>query len=414
LSSFTNFYERDLNLKIVKKIICLVALLAIVPLHGQWVLQNSGTSELLSDVYCITEDLAFVVGENGTILKTIDGGENWVQKTSGSNLNLIKVQFVDNLIGFAFGYNPAIGVGTIFKTVNGGESWNSIVSSITYYQNYPFSYGFYCINENIFYFSDNGLIKKTIDGGATITTVSSGYQEVEFITDQIGFSFNSNNNLIKSLDSGITWVALNNDYTRSFSFLNENNGFLMTSNGLYNTQNGGVDFNFLGSPASGTNLLLATSGNVVWGIPIDCLLDGSPCFSIRGEIVGANDFQITTGPPFKAIHFANPTKGFAILGSLIYKNTTGTMLGINEIDLTKKISIYPNPATEQINIAVNEKSIEPFTIEITDFLGKKVYSQYYHQAIEVLNIDTKTFSKGMYLLTINSQNKRETQKVIVN
>jgi hypothetical protein len=370
---------------------------------------------MLNDVYCITQDIVVVVGNNGTILKTTDGGTTWVQKTSGTDLNLIKVQFVENQIGFAFGYNPSSGLGTIFKTVNSGESWSSILSSIIYYQNYPFSYGFNCINENTFYFSDDGLIKKTSDGGVTIIPVSSGHQQIQFVNEQIGYSFNSNNNLIKSLDSGVIWSTMNSDYTLSFSFLNENNGFISTSTGLYNSQNGGISFNYLSSPESGTNSLLATTENVVWGIPIDCLLNGSPCFSIRGEIVDANNFQITTGPPFKAIHFANPTNGYAIEigGYDIFKNTTGTMLGLNEVSKKQNLTIYPNPATNQITVSLAEMPTQSFEIEITNMLGKKVYSQSY-QPINNVSIDTKAFSKGVYFLTAIQHEKKETQKILIN
>jgi len=50
----------------------------------------------LKDVCCITEDFVVIVGNEGNILKTLDGGINWQQKNSGitskSNKNSIHKQ----------------------------------------------------------------------------------------------------------------------------------------------------------------------------------------------------------------------------------------------------------------------------------------------------------------------------------
>ena len=48
-----------------------------------WTEQNSGTSEWFNDIYFVDNQTGWAVGEKGTIVATIDGGETWTSQTSG-------------------------------------------------------------------------------------------------------------------------------------------------------------------------------------------------------------------------------------------------------------------------------------------------------------------------------------------
>jgi len=79
----------------------------------------------------------YIVGFSGSILKTIDGGNNWVQQTSGTGAFLKSVEFIDSLVGYAAGDG-----GVILKTTNGGVTGFKQVSGaipldFKLYQNYP-------------------------------------------------------------------------------------------------------------------------------------------------------------------------------------------------------------------------------------------------------------------------------------
>jgi photosystem II stability/assembly factor-like uncharacterized protein len=55
------------------------------------------------------------VGEDGTILRTINGGAAWTAQDSGTTNWLSGVSFIDANTGWAVG-----GSGTILHTTNGG------------------------------------------------------------------------------------------------------------------------------------------------------------------------------------------------------------------------------------------------------------------------------------------------------
>ena len=99
--------------------IFLFALFVINSANAQWVWQNPSTTyNTLYSICFPTSSIGYIVGGHGTILKTLNGGEDWEIQTSGTLEYLNSVFFVDENTGYAVGVN-----GTILKTTNGGEEW---------------------------------------------------------------------------------------------------------------------------------------------------------------------------------------------------------------------------------------------------------------------------------------------------
>ena len=71
-----------------------------------------------SSVFFVNTDTGYVVGGNGTILKTINGGSDWTTQLSGTSNWLGSVYFTDGNTGYAAGSQE-----TILKTDDGGTNW---------------------------------------------------------------------------------------------------------------------------------------------------------------------------------------------------------------------------------------------------------------------------------------------------
>jgi photosystem II stability/assembly factor-like uncharacterized protein len=103
----------------------------IIHMDGQgWKRQSSGTDVLLRDVFFINDTFGWAVGKN-TILFTDDGGNNWDPqlqiRPEGPDLFLSGV-FMNDIDGWAVGYRqsniPLVKKSPIiFKTSNGGRKW---------------------------------------------------------------------------------------------------------------------------------------------------------------------------------------------------------------------------------------------------------------------------------------------------
>lgn len=377
-----------------------------MPFYGQWVFQTTVTGENLNDVFCITEDIVVVVGDAGTISKTSDGGTNWMQKTSNTSQNLKKVQFVNLDIGYAIGAN-----GTLIKTIDGGESWSTISTGVT--NNLT---GLSCLNESDFFISGDGPIMKTINGGQTFEVINTSdfafIDSIQFLNILTGYASNLNA-LYKTTDGGNTWNIIHENDVFSFFFQNENIGFINATDGLSKTIDGGTNFNYLDSISSIQYKLFATTENVIWGVPVRCLLDGSPCYSTRGEITDMGLFQREDySPEFQSIHFSNPTIGYACYGGSVFKNSTGTLSIVNQLNSKGSMQIAPNPASNKITISFKNNINFNFSIEIIDNLGKTIFSKSFQDANQT-TINTSSFAKGLYFISVVNQEKIQTQKLII-
>src|ERR1700680_4708681 len=102
-------------------LIILHSSLQIVYSQSGWYILNTGLSRTsLYSLYFINENTGYVVGHNGTIIKTTNGGVNWIIQQSNNNNDFKGVYFIDSNVGYIVGYNS-----TFLKTTNGGNLWNN-------------------------------------------------------------------------------------------------------------------------------------------------------------------------------------------------------------------------------------------------------------------------------------------------
>jgi len=75
------------------------------------------------------------------------------------------------------------------------------------------------------------------------------------------------------------------------------------------------------------------------------------------------------------------------------------ILGIDDINAGTQFTIFPNPASNTINISSNQTPIT--SIAIKDVLGKLVYSEEF-SATDSRTLDISSFAKGMYFVLVNN------------
>ena len=380
---------------------------------AQWVELDPGVDDVLYDIYAITPDIAVAVGANGTIIKSIDGGETWQQKESGTTKNLLKVQFPTSEIG----YITAMG-NTFWKTIDGGETWFSIDGSSN-----CFFHNFSWVSEELIYNTCSGVLVKSIDGGYSWTDIGSvSLESLQFKSNNIGYGRKSNGNLLKTENGGETWMELNY-IANPFQFLDENTGFFY-GYGLYKTIDGGYNFEHFGGGEGWelTNIYVIDENNI-WGILIGAL-DGDPTTRGIVKVHILEDGTYTediwydgdSGIDMARIHFADEHTGYIVgykYGNpTIWKNGTGTnTMSTNEPIAMHEIKIYPIPTTDEINISFEK----PFSgvVSLYDFTGKQICSS---NLIKKNNahINVGKLAKGTYILTVKGKENTYSKKIIIN
>lgn len=122
-----------------------------------WVKQNSGTTKLLYMPFFTDQNNGTIVGQQGTILRTTDGGITWNSQYSTTLHSLTSVYFSNANNGVAVGAS-----GTVLKTEDSGETWVNQNSGFVF--NFITALSF--VNSNVgVAVGENGLIIKTTDRG---------------------------------------------------------------------------------------------------------------------------------------------------------------------------------------------------------------------------------------------------------
>jgi len=85
------------------------------------------------------------------------------------------------------------------------------------------------------------------------------------------------------------------------------------------------------------------------------------------------------------------------------------VLSVEENQLEKVISIYPNPSKEFVNIDVKSNSIEIYEVSIIDFQGRIICNN----LNDFKTIDISKLSKGIYFVKVVSKNKTSITKKII-
>ena len=395
---------------------------------AQWVAQSTGNvnASTFTDVYAITPEIVIVTGDNGTILKTNNGGSTWQQKSSGTNQTLGKIQFPTPNTGYVVSDGAQL-----LKTTDSGDTWFPIdvpnISSI---------YSMSCINQNLIFLSCkdasyNSILFKSSNGGISWEKVIGNdlqqkFFDIQFLNGEIGYASSSSvyhsseNNILKTLDGGNNWVQIDNS-RGSFNFTGGSEGFSYQF-GLLKTTDGGENFVKLGQ---GSLYLLSKifpiNENAVWGIFEDLTLCGC---GKRGLVRmtydsenGYKEYVQNLDAYISSIYFSNEKLGYAVGRengkASIWKNTTADLtLNTKENEFKKSINVFPNPTSDKIHISMNNQLSDEMTIAISDMTGKLIHQQNFNNKKE-LTIDVHNFIKGNYILTVKNQSQSYSQKIII-
>ena len=229
------------------------------PIHPKPTLYN------LNDLHFNSQNEGWVVGVDGTILYTNDGGLNWITQHYNKDESFYSVYFINENEGWVVGWSD------IYHTKDKGNIWEK-QEQITPDPAYMGSLldVFFLDSNNGWIVGTNKTILKTTDGGANWTKqmFSLGSRELQissvFFTDEqhgtaVGGSYYPLQGLILTTnDGGITWDELVIDAPNSHGFnrvyfQDSLKGWITGMSGsvipvsLYRTIDGGISWDTIGN-----------------------------------------------------------------------------------------------------------------------------------------------------------------------
>ena len=210
----------------------------------EWVVQESGTTINLYDVYFVDENNGWIVGDSSIILHTKNGGQDWIEQISPvDSIIFEKIYFPNAQDGYIVGWE-----GTILYTKDGGETW--VKSEIG--PDYPIlDLSFinadtgWAVGADFFGERRRGIILNTQDGGVT--------WELQFESDTTKPFSSLSFFAIEFTDSLNGW-AFAGDYFDIFS-----------STYLYRTTDGGIEWNITGTEFYAPLWEISVHNDTIWG-----------------------------------------------------------------------------------------------------------------------------------------------------
>lgn len=161
---------------------------------GIWVQKCSVSS---SSVFFSNLNSGWAVGEGGSVLKSIDTGESWVPKTSGTTSDLNLVRFYNDNIGICAGSS-----GVVLLSTDGGESWISKSGPSLYDCSFTSS-------TTIWGATAGGTVYKTTNFGDSWSPLNTGIGGTNsfFTSENMGWVASGGNNIFK-YEENVTPVEL--------------------------------------------------------------------------------------------------------------------------------------------------------------------------------------------------------------
>lgn len=139
---------------------------------------------------------------------------------------------------------------------------------------------------------------------------------------------------------------------------------------------------------------------------------------ISNSTVANPNFTIATLGTFTITMTVNDANGSSQVVNVV-NTSTCVGAGVNELtNLIGNVTLYPNPTSDMTTLVIDANKAQTLSIVITDVTGKVVSSILQNQNISVgqnkITLNTAEFSNGIYFVTLNSVNGKETVKLIVN
>ena len=259
-----------------------------------WVRKTFATSGRLNErrrlysIHCITSGTCIASGGadatppvvRAVIYRTTDAGTNWSYLTNGPS-TWWSVHCTGNTCYGASDQN-------VYKSTDFALTWSGLINSGSGGRN---AYAVYCMNVDTCTWGGSlGMIRKTVDGGTSWSTKSSGVTRSLRATylsgGNVGWTVGDTGIILKTNDSGSTWstqVSGTARNLRSIYFLNADTGWVVGDGGtiLY-TADGGV--NWIPQLSGTTRNLYSVYFGSYPGIPV------------LGFIVGAGGTMLRYSP----------------------------------------------------------------------------------------------------------------------
>ncbi|HCN37981.1 MAG TPA: hypothetical protein DIS94_09760 [Bacteroidetes bacterium] len=372
--------------------------------YAQWIRQSSGIQEdPIRDVEFINRYTGWACGEMN-ILKTTNGGLNWLLQPNPATNSIQQLYPVDSNIVYAVGRSN-----NILKTTNGGENWVKLETGMP--PNYAYE-GVHFINKDTGWICGSLRVLKTTNGGKSFENISvnSDLEDIRFKNSLEGITCGLFGAFYRTTDGGYNWlripIIINSGlYTfYRMSFINENTGWMAGGpqevGDVYKTTNFGISWDSIGVINSGNDWIYTVEFS-----SLNTGYAGGEQGRMFKTTDGGSSWKEQQVQQFgigyiRSIWAYNDSIVWSVgnLGKILYTQTGGdTVVNITQIseivpDKFQLYQNYPNPFNPVTNIRLSIKKFSKVELVIYNSLG-----------VEIQKLINERISAGEYSYMWNAE-----------
>lgn len=414
---------------ILKFIIVLLIILQskVVSSQEGWYQLVSGTYNNLRSIFFTDINTGYAVGFYGTILKTTNGGLNWIHQIIGTNENLYSVHFIGQT-GYAVGGTMTP---TIAKTTNGGTNWELQQFSWTYQLGSVFmtdSVTAHASGYRRMLKTTNGGINWNVQFMDTVIGFPAYFSSIFFVDDNTGFV--GGNNLMhyggvfcKTTNGGISWLGgFAGAPLRSINFIDSETGYSVVTSEFkaIKTTNSGVNWTsqYLGN---GNKLNSIWFTNLTTGHIAGSESNNGKIFK---TINSGLNWNLQTNLSIAAqysVFFINDNNGYTAGDSGSILKTVSGGVGIitlsNEIPTEYKLyQNYPNPFNPETKIKFQISKLSDVNLKVFDIRGREIttiVSETLKPGAYEAEFDGSNYPSGIYYYSLITEYYTDTRKMVL-
>lgn len=414
-----------------------VILLLLTTMNGafaQWTKQNSGTKNKLSDIAFLGPTLGYAVGANGTVLKTVNGGAEWIALPSPDQVDITSVTIVDSVSVFVTTSN-ARSAAAVYGSTDGGRTWkNLLTDSRSFYVSKTKGNKLFSISSKIYESDDNGVSwhpQANLNSTSIYNHVSFADKKHGIVAGNVSGFLTYSAQFLRTKDGGKNWYSSN-----PFEFVNAN---ACTALDELNADSVFMFTNFYKgfAPGDSSQLILLTNfklrqpvADSEWNFKskivganfndriYDCrFFEGGTAYAAgeRGIIYSSANYGNRWQKEFEgtaaihSIHMLSENNGYAAGDSgLILKRDRSTLAATRLPQQVANLKTYPNPANDHTMVSfIIDRALTVY-IQVMDEQGNIAFEQagkLYNKGTQQISIPVTNWQRGVYHVSILSNGK---------
>lgn len=316
-------------------IFILLILVCFQSANAEWVKQNTNSLAWFRDVFFVDASRGWIVGDNGTVIATTDGGSTWTPSKKFTNDTIVHVHFTNEMTGwllcerdiYARGANAS---SYLRKTNDGGATWDKIEFE---------GAGRERVTKLLFHgdgrataFGEGGVFYRLQDDGVSWKKIQTAIHflllDGAFGDDRVGAIVGAGGTIVFTDDSGFTWerATLLGDTDTKFNAV-----YFAGTRGSWAVGTGGRIFHSTGGARLWRQQESATASNlndVYFSTPSNGWAVGDNGTILRTKTGGASWYEVNSKTTHKLEKiFFTGSKGWAVGNGgtvLTYDESTST------------------------------------------------------------------------------------------